>query len=89
VSTLSPEQSERERAIKLMRARKNARQRRESRLARRAAAVETGKALYVSVSEAAVLTGLSVATIYRRVADGTFTHKKITGRVLIERSQLG
>jgi excisionase family DNA binding protein len=59
----------------------------------RKAAIRTGEAIYVTPREAAVLTGLTLETIYRRVANGTLKAKKLGkgqrgGRLLIGRSQL-
>jgi hypothetical protein len=95
VSTTTQDQSERERAIRRLRAQRNTRARVARRQERRKAAVKTGEALFVSVSEFAVLTGMSPATIYRRLADGTIKAKKVIGkrhkkgRTLINRAQLG
>jgi excisionase family DNA binding protein len=79
--------------VKLARQRQLARDRADRLKADRKAAIRTGEALYVTVREAAVLTGLTTETIYRRVANGTLKAKKIGkgrrgGRLLIGRSQL-
>jgi hypothetical protein len=87
--------SDRERAIHNMRARKNARVRTTRRKERRQAAIKSGEAFYVSVAEFAALSGLHPATIWRRIKDGTIEAKKLVGkgnkhgRVLIRRDQLG
>jgi hypothetical protein len=52
----------------------------ERRHAARAEAVKTGKAKFVSVAEYCLLTGLSPATIYRRIGDGTLAATKIGGK---------
>jgi hypothetical protein len=94
VST-SQEQSARERSIRNMRARKNARARVLRRKERREAAIKSERALYVSVNEFAELSGLHPATIWRRIKDGTLKAKKLVGegakhgRVLVYRDQLG
>jgi hypothetical protein len=85
------QEPDRERAIRAMRAKRHTR----IRADRRKAAVQSGEALFVSVAEFAVLTGISPATIYRRLADGTLKSKKLVGRgnhkgrTLVDRSQLG
>jgi hypothetical protein len=94
---VSPAESESDRAlaIKRMRDRKSARARSLRRKASREAAIQTEKALYVSVNEFAELSGLHPATIWRRIKDGTLKARKIVGksakhgRVLIRRDQLG
>jgi excisionase family DNA binding protein len=44
--------------------------------------------LYVSVSDACTLLGVSRSTVERRVKDGTFPARKLGTRVLIERKAL-
>jgi hypothetical protein len=88
-------EDQRVRAIRLQRERKLARARRDKSKARREAAIKSGDAPTVSPREFSELSGLSIATVYRRVYDGTFKHKKLgpsgrkNGRVLIYRDQLG
>jgi excisionase family DNA binding protein len=95
VSTTSQDQSERELAIKRMRIKRNAHARVLRRKERRAEAVRSERALYVSVAEFAELTGVHPATVRRRIADGTLKAKKLVGkdnafgRILILRDQLG
>jgi excisionase family DNA binding protein len=78
-----------------MRARKNARARSLRRKARREAAIQSERVLYVSVAEYAELTGVHPATVRRRIADGTLRHTRLVGkdkkfgRILILRNQLG
>jgi hypothetical protein len=92
----SPDESDRERSIRLMRARKNARLRKERSKARRAAALKSGEAPTVTVREFSELSGLSQATVRRRIDDGILRIKERPGkgsikfgRVLIYASQLG
>jgi hypothetical protein len=82
------DQFERTRAARLARRRKQVRLRTDQARARRQEAVQSGKALFVSINEFAELSGLHPATIYRRIKDGTFRSKKLKGRLLIPRDQL-
>jgi hypothetical protein len=83
------------RSIELERERKLARARREKSKANREAKLKTGEAAFVSPREYSQLSGISIATTYRRVRDGTLKHKPLVGqgkkhgRVLIYRDQLG
>jgi hypothetical protein len=87
-------ETDRELAIKRLRLRKNAQARVQRRKERRAAAIQTEKALFVSVNEFAELVGVHPATVWRRIKDGTLKAKKLVGknakhgRVLIPRDQL-
>jgi hypothetical protein len=59
----------------------------------RAAAVENGKAVFISPIEYCIATGLHPATVYRRVASGEIRAKKIGkgkrgGRILIYADEL-
>jgi hypothetical protein len=77
-----------------MRNRKSARTRTLRRKERRAEAIQSERALYVSVAEYSELVGVHPATVRRRIADGTLKHKKLVGknnqhgRILILRDQL-
>jgi hypothetical protein len=83
------------RAIRLARERKLARARREKSKASRQAAIKSGDAATISPREFSELFGLSIATTYRRVKDGTLRSRTLvakgrtSGRVLIYRDQLG
>jgi hypothetical protein len=83
------------RAIRNLRAKKQARLRMERAKASRDAAVKTGEARTVSVAKYAELSGLHPATIRRRIADGTLRATKLIGKgkkwgpVLIYVDQLG
>jgi hypothetical protein len=74
------DESERARAIRNLRARKQARLRKDRAKARREAAVQSEKALFISVAEFAELSGLHPATIWRRIKDGTLKAKKLVGK---------
>jgi hypothetical protein len=93
--SISTIEDPRVRAIRLARERKLATARREKSKASRQALIKRGDAPTVSPREFSELSGLSIATVYRRVADGTFKHKPLVGkgkkhgRVLIYRDQLG
>jgi excisionase family DNA binding protein len=81
------------RAQRLARQRKQARVRAERLKQDRKAAIKTGAAIYITPRETAVLTGLTLETIYRRVAAGALRAKKLGrgkrgGRLLIQRDQL-
>jgi hypothetical protein len=82
-------ESERARAIRNMRARKNARARLEKTRARRLAAIRSGDAVTVTPREYAELSGLSLYTIYRRVWTEKLRFKRDGSRILIFRDQLG
>jgi excisionase family DNA binding protein len=45
-------------------------------------------AIYITPREAAVMTGLTLESIYRKISDGTLKAKKGGGRLPIERGQL-
>jgi hypothetical protein len=95
LSTPTEVDSERARKIRNLRARQQARLRKERAKARRKAAVHSGEARTVSVAKYAELSGLHPATIRRRIADGTLKAKKLVGKgkkwgpVLIYVDQLG
>ncbi len=61
----------------------------------RKAAIDSGRATFVSVAEFSERSGVHLATVYRRVADGTLRHKKLIGkglkrgRVMIYADQIG
>jgi hypothetical protein len=61
----------------------------------RVEAIRSGKAVTVTPAEFSELSGLSLATVYRRVYDGTLKYKKMVpeggkrGQILIFADQLG
>jgi len=63
------------------RVRRLARQR-QARQADRKAAIDDGRATFVSPAEFAERSGVHLATVYRRLADGTLLHKKLIGKGL-------
>jgi hypothetical protein len=91
VSTTPQDQSDRERSIRLMRARKSARARTLRRKERRAEAIKRGVAVTVTPREYAELSGLSLYTVYRRVWNDPpkLRFKRDGGRILIFADQLG
>jgi hypothetical protein len=95
LSSSSEIDSDRARALRALRAKKQARARRDRAKGRREAAIQSERALFVSVNEFAELSGLHPATIWRRIKDGTLKAKKLVGqgkahgRVLVRRDQLG
>jgi excisionase family DNA binding protein len=88
---LQPSDSEdpRIRVIRLQRERKLRRARFERSRAKRRAALNNGDAPFLSPREYSELTGLSIATVYRRLYDGKLKHRKDGRRTLIYRDQLG
>jgi hypothetical protein len=83
----------RAKARRLARQRKANRAFAEKRRLARAAAVESGKAVFLSPTEYCIATGLHPATVYRRVASGEIRAKKISkgrrgGRILIYADEL-
>jgi hypothetical protein len=93
--SISTTEDPRVRSIRLLRERRLARARREKAKASRAVKLKSGEALFVSPREFSELSGLSIATVYRHVYNGTLKYKKHiakggkNGRVLIHRDQLG
>jgi excisionase family DNA binding protein len=90
---LSIDLDARTRQIARQRARQLTRVRDRKLKADRAEAVQTGKAVFISPREAAVLTGMSLDTIYRMIADKRLTARKLGkgkrgGRLLIVRADL-
>jgi hypothetical protein len=68
----------------------------ERRKSRRTEAIESGRAKTVTPEEYSAITGVSIATVYRRVADGALRHKRLAskdgakkGPILIFADQLG
>jgi hypothetical protein len=68
----------------------------ERRTTRRALALKTGRAATMTPAEFSEITGVSLATVYRRIADNTLKHKKLVakggkkrGVILIYAAQLG
>jgi excisionase family DNA binding protein len=93
--TIPQDQSERERAIRAMRAKRYTRARVLKSKERRQAAIQSGEAKFVTVNEFAELTGVHQATVWRRIKDGTLKVKRLVGknnkigRTLIPLDQLG
>ncbi len=68
---------------------------RQARQAHRKAVIDSGRATFVSPAEFAERSGVHLATVYRRVSDGTLRSKKLIGkglkrgRVMIYADQIG
>jgi hypothetical protein len=77
----------------LARQRKQSRVRTQKRRANRETAMVSGKALTYTPDEFATLHGISVWTVYRRIADGSLKARKLSkgrrgGRILVFANQL-